>query len=1170
MAILSTAELGARPPPTPEQHAAADPACSVWVSASAGTGKTRVLANRMLRLLLAGNDPGQILCLTYTKAGAAEMASRVQDDLSRFAVLDDATLALELERLQGTPPLAADLGHARTLLARVLDLPAGLRIMTIHSLCQSLLHRFPIEAGITPHFELIEPRAAADLLRQASDRVLARAPHQPALRDAVATVAVALGDSTLKEALAELNGKRHRLAALIARHGGIDGLIDRVHQALDVSPGVTLADLRHEACNDSAIDQAGLAEAAGALLAGKSSDVTRGSRIAAWIEAAVERRGALLDDYLGVFITGKGTPQKTLATKQVQDPHPAIGDVLATEQDRMLRVAARLQAATVAARSAALLRLGGAIIETYEKIKAKQAALDYDDLIQRTRALLAQDDIVPWVRYKLDQQIDHLLIDESQDTSPDQWAIAEGLIAEFFSGEGGREVARTLFVVGDEKQSIFSFQGADVLTFQEKRRALAARAEAARLAWREAPLDRSFRSAPAVLAAVDAVFAEPAVRAGVVGESETIAHLAFKDEAPGLVEVWPLIEGEPAARPEPWALPDDRPPPDRAERRLAQAMVAEIRRWLNDGTRLMGEDRPIRASDIMILLPRRGVLQDLLIRQMRRDHVPVAGADRLALTEDLAVMDLMALGDALLLPEDDLTFATVMRSPLFGLDEADLFTLAHDRGELSLHRRLLLMQAEKPSFAAAAARFQELLAAADFTPPFEFYATLLAEGGGRKQLLARLGLAAAEPIEAFLAQALAFEQGHPPSLQGFLHWLRADDSAMKRDADRPRDEVRVLTVHGAKGLEAPIVFLADCTYVSDLRKERLLWLEDGLPLWKMPKAAQDPVSAAAQALAECRRDEEYRRLLYVAMTRAAERLIVTGCKPARGDREDGGEQTERTGRRSWYELITAGMERLPGVQRPRLDFGVCAGEGWRYLDGGGKAPEPAQSELPLGPAAPPGRPVPDWLKAPLAAEAAPAPLRPSREPEDDAPPAASPLDGAGEQRRFGRGRLIHRLLQMLPDHPPAARAALLRRHLARPGHRLELGEQQVIAAGIMTILETPAFAPLFAPGSRAEVPLVGEIGGRRISGQVDRLALLEDRVLVVDYKTNRPPPLDASAVPLAYRRQLAAYRALLRAIYPGHRIGCALLWTEGPNLMFLDDDLLDPLDPGRPGTPVRP
>ena len=1159
MAQLTAMPAATRPKPTPEQHLAADPASSVWVSASAGTGKTRVLSNRLLRLLLDGADPAAILCLTYTKAGAAEMARRVQDDLANLAVLPEGELSGSLEDLLGRPPRAEEIFRAKNGLLTVLDLPAGLRIMTIHSFCQSLLYRFPLEAGVNPHFELLEPRAAAALMRKARDAVLI--DQAPDLRAAIDRLAVALGEQSLGEGLQALDGRRADLTRLLATHGGdIDGLIAHVCRTLDIEPGVTLDDLRAAMCSDADLDEPALLAAASALATGKKTDIEAGERIRGWIEADLEGRLRRLSDYRLAFLTKDGKPRKKLANKDVSEGFPQIMPVLDAEQGRLIEAAAREKAVRVAERTAALLRVGATIIQAYERQKQALGKLDYTDLIDKSRALLADRDAGDWVRYKLDQRIDHLLVDESQDTSPDQWEIIQGLIDDFWSGEGARSTPPTLFVVGDEKQSIFGFQGADVDTYQRLRSAFGARAEAAGMAFRDTPLARSFRSAPAILKAVDAVFADPSVQAGVQGGGEGMQHLAFKQEAKGQVELWPLIEGEVAADAEPWSLPDRTAIADSAERRLAQTIALQIQAWLRDGTRLANQDRAIEPGDIMILLPRRGVLQDFLVRELKRHQVPVAGADRIALTDELVVMDLMALGDALLLPEDDLTLATALRSPLFDISEEQLFTLAHDRGDRPLYRRLSDLSETDPAFADANNRFRDLLARVDYTPPFEFFARFLAEGApnGRRRLLRRLGPAAVLPIEAFLAQALAYERSHPPSMQGFLHWLRADSEPVKRDADEGGREVRILTVHGAKGLEAPIVFLADATYRKTMQKDRLLWRDDGLPLWKMPERERDPRSEAIYRQQAERQQAEHRRLLYVAMTRAEERLIVAGCR--RKQKAAGDDQTVAPmigGASTWYEMIKAGLERLPETAASTTKLpGGAVGELLAFGDVDTDHSAPDQAMLPFAVGGKRTAPLPDWLADAVRGEVKPPPLQPSADPLNDDPPVASPLSD-DQERRFSRGLLVHKLLQVLPELPPAARPSAMRRFLAKPGLGVEDGMRAAIAAEVSAILDNPAFEALFGPASRAEVPLVGAIDGQPVSGQVDRLALLDGEVLVVDYKTNRPPPQELDDVSAAYGRQMAVYRGLLRQIYPNRQVRCALLWTEGPRLMMLDDAWLD-------------
>jgi ATP-dependent helicase/nuclease subunit A len=1132
-----------RLPPTSAQRRAAEPTCSIWVTASAGTGKTRVLADRVLRLLLAGTAAGQVLCLTFTKAAAAEMVARVQKELGRLATAPEDQLDAELEDLLGRPATAAERDRARTLLAEVLDLPAGLPIMTIHGFCQSLLRRFPLEAGVVPHFEVLDPRSAADLLREAQAEVLAS--NRSDTRAALGRLAVLLGEVTLAEGLSALREDRLRLGDALARHGGeVERLIAAVYAALGVPVGSGTDQERHAAASDPEIDQAGLSAAARALAGGTDKDAACAQIIADWVAAEPKQRVRTWRAYECVFLTKDRLPrQRDLVSRVCADAFPHAAAALVAEQARLVRWLEREKAAGVAERTAALLRIGAAVLEAYDRRKGQVAALDFDDLIAHSRRLLERPGIAAWVQYKLDQQIDHLLVDEGQDTSPEQWVIIEALCAEFFVGEGARPVRRTLFVVGDEKQSIMSVQGADVATYRRFRHAFDARARDGRQPWREEPLGQSFRSAKPILDVVDAVFADPEVQGGVVSGDGWPAHECFRTTTPGLVEVWPLIEVEPAAKADGWQLPDEHEARERGETRLAQAIARQIFTWLRDRTPLPSTGEPIRAGDIMILLPRRGILQELLIRDLKQLHVPVAGADRLALTDDLAVMDLIALGDVLLLPEDDLSLAAVLRSPLFGLSEEALFELAHERAAASLYQRLQAAR-ERPPFAEAYQRLRELLARVDFLPPFEFYVRLLGEGGGRKRLLARLGPAAAEPIEAFLAQALAFEQSHPPSMQAFLHWLRADSTELIRDPDRPRDEVRVLTCHGAKGLEAPIVFIADATFVPNTR-ERLLWTEpDGLPLWRMGSSLQDPSSRAADQAALVAQQQEHRRLLYVALTRAQERLIVAGW------------QRRNQSAPAWYDWIVAGMARLGAERAPSL---LLQGDVLRY----GNLPTcgPAQLQLAL-PDRDAARPAPSWLHRQVPAEGSSVrAMRPSRLGDDDARAAPSPLliePGGG----YRRGRIVHRLLQTLPGQPADRREALLVRMLADPALALDADAQRALADEIRRTLDAPQLAGLFGPNSRAEVPLAGVIGDQAVFGQIDRLAVSAAEVLIVDYKSDREPPLEPDEVPVAYVRQMAAYRALLREIYPGRAVRCALLWTQGPRLMMLDENALASSTPG--------
>ena len=802
--------------------------------------------------------------------------------------------------------------------------------------------------------------------------------------------------------------------------------------------------------------------------------------------------------------------------------------------------------------SAALLTLAAPVLNAYAEHKEASGLLDYDDLIGRTSNLLV-DPGAAWVLYKLDGGLDHLLLDEVQDTAPAQWKIAHALTAEFFAGAGAHETDRTVFAVGDRKQSIYSFQGADTAEFDNSHRLLRERVKAADKPWREAQLDVSFRSTRPVLELVDQVFANPIAAAGVVGPGETLTHYADRADHAGAVELWPLAPLPDAAEPLPWTVPEQNLGLTSAPQHLAETLAYWIAEQTAGGVMLESRGRPLAPGDVMVLVRRRNDFGRALVRALKSRGVPVAGLDRLMLTEQPAVQDLMALADALLLPQDDLTFACLLTGPLGGLSDDSLMELAMGRGG-HLWEALRARAAERPDWRAAWAFFAALLSRVDYVSPHALFAEALGPLGGRARLYARLGPEAAEPVDELLNAALAYGRMHPPSLQGFLHWLRRSGAEVKREAEGAGSLVRVMTVHGAKGLQAPLVILPDTTSLPP-EQGAILWASDpatsrAVPIWSPRRELR---CAAAQQLREqaaTRRMEEHNRLLYVAMTRAEDRLVVCGWRTRRG-LDDA----------CWYRLVEQGFVGLPAMSTP---FGPWDGALQRHVTPQRQKVARGTGEaLPNIARLPPwaGR-APDWrAEPPLAETGRPERLAPSR-PEGvelgSVPASASPLAAReAANNRFLRGSLIHALLQHLPDLPAASRSAAAVAWLDRPGHGLAAGEAEKLAAETLAILDHPELAPLFGADSRAEVPLTGMVGGHVVGGLVDRLAVLEDRVLMLDYKTNRRPPVRLEDTPVLYLRQMAAYRAVLRAIFPGRDIVCALVWTQTSQVVILPDALLE-------------
>jgi ATP-dependent helicase/nuclease subunit A len=1136
------------------QRRAAEPADSVWVAASAGTGKTTVLTDRSLRLLLAGCRPERLLCLTFTKAAAAEMANRIAERLALWAVMAELDLASALEPLLGRPASDEERERARQLFARVLDTPGGMRIMTIHAFCQSLLRRFPIEAGIAPHFELLDERRSEELLLAARDEMLEAAggEAEAELGQALAIVTERVNEQDFADLLSGLIRARGRLEKLIDSYRGLDGLIEATRLKLGLHPGEIPARLLSEGVADSACELARLTQAAGALARGSAkSDQPRGRRIAGWLASSPAARAAGFDDYVDVFITQEQEVRDRLATAEAVRHLPALQEILEAEAERLQVLCQRLRAARLLESTAALLTLGVDMLARYQRFKESHVALDYEDLILAAGALLRRPGVAPWVLYKLDGGIDHILVDEAQDTSPAQWAVIAALAEEFFTGEGARPGPRTVFAVGDVKQSIFSFQGADPQAFVAMRGHFARKLDNLRRQLEEVPLTISFRSTEAVLAGVDAVFAQAAARAGVALDSLPIVHQAARVGQAGRIEVWPLAEPAMLDTTPEWRPPRERRPGDSPRERLAKLIARRIAAMIEGGEMLESRGRPVRPGDFLILVRHRDPLVEALVRELKNRSIPVAGTDRIRLGDQFAALDLVAFGQFLLLPEDDLNLAVLLKSPLLGWDEHKLYDLAAGRGERGLWAELQ----RRPEFAETRELLAGFLARADFLPPYELYADLLGRFGGRRRLIARLGREAADPIDEFMNLALAYEREHVPSLQGFLHWLGRDEVEVKRESEPAGPGlVRIMTVHGAKGLQAPIVFLPDTLY-QPRQAARLLWLppeEGNLLLWSPRVEDDDPLAAAARTRLKATIAEEERRLLYVALTRAEDRIYVAGWR---------GVQQAAEG--CWYQLIGQGLARLaerqPFDSRPELGESGWAGESLVLARPQAGAPEP-DSHRPRG-----TRPVPGSLDAwagqrPRPEPVPPRPLAPSRlgeEPPVLAPAgAAGPVARAGEPR-FRRGRLIHRLLQSLPDLAPADRPAAAERFLARRAGALPDSARAEIAAETLRLLADPAFAPLFGPGSRPETPIVGELpGGFAIAGQIDRLLVGDSEVLVVDFKTNRPAPRTPAETAEPYLRQMAAYHLALGKIYPGKSVRCALVWTEEPRLMELPGELL--------------
>ena len=1140
------------------QARASDPSASAWVSANAGTGKTEVLVKRTLRLLLAGFRPESILCLTYTKTAAAEMQNRLLKVLAEWATINAEGLHEKLSKLLERAPDEKELGTARCLFARALEAKGGLKIHTIHGFCERLLQRFPLEAQVTPHFSVLDEREQALMRRDAFDATVARAAKEKdsALGNPLAKIIALTADEQFRKVIDTVLDKRAELGRLVAYHDGRLDWAEAEGLALKELFGVAeevedaLVDALSNVLSDAEIDEALSAFVANG---GCKNDDAVAACLAQARRAHGEDRAAALKP---LFLTGKDEPRKRLVTADFAAEAPAIADMLLRAQDDFVRLKDKLAHLRVAEASAAVLALADAVQDEYERRKQAEAALDYEDLIVKAQSLLSQADAASWVLYKIDGGVDHMLVDEAQDTNPAQWSIIESLAAEFFAGAGRSERLRTVFAVGDEKQSIYSFQGANPARFGEVGLAFRRKAEAIEIKWHEVPINLSFRSTAPILEAVDHVFANELAADGLTWREKTlIQHHAFRKGDAGLVEIWDVLGDEkfqPADPFEPWK---ESVAGARSVDALCRRIATTIKGWLDKGEELVSQGGPIRAGDILVLVRRRDPFTTPMIRELKRLSVAVAGADRMKLMDQLAVQDLVALADVLLMPEDDLSLAVVLKSPLFGLDDDALFALAYDRGG-SLWDALRRRAKEDPRFAEPAERLSYWLSRTDYLPPYEFFSELLGADGQRlrKAMLTRLGPEAAEAIDEFLNLALAFDRDAAPSLQGFVNQVRTGDVEIKRDMEQDRDEVRIMTVHGAKGLQAPIVFLPDTCMGPRAQGPRLFSIpRKGVPPSEIGHLAWPPTGhlgvaglAVAKNAAEHADRQEYHRLLYVAMTRAQDRLYICGWQGAKSREKN-----------CWYDLIDHGLKAHMKPMPVSDGFAVRRMECEQTKPPRCPDTKPQQQSEQL--------PLPVWALKPAPPERARPKLAPSRlafgveggaealQPEQ---PPLGPL-ALSENGRYARGRLIHVLLQHLPEVEPDAQERAARLFVAARGADLSQELRDEIVTETLAIVRDASFAPLFRPGSVAEVPIAARIGGYDLEGQIDRLVEIDGELLILDYKTNRPPPTTIEEVAQAYIAQLAAYRTALKSLYPGRSLRAALLWTDRPRLMDVPSTSLD-------------
>ncbi|MBB4075908.1 ATP-dependent helicase/nuclease subunit A [Bartonella fuyuanensis] len=1137
------------------QATATHPQKNVWVSANAGSGKTHVLSERVIRLLLNGTPPARILCLTYTRAAAAVMQSRIVHTLSSWNELNDAQLQKTLARFENKPVNAQKLTYARQLFARALETPGGLKIQTIHAFCESLLHQFMLEANIAGHFEIPDDISRKKLLQESRRQLLARHDVKPVLQQLFKVI----GEHTFNQLLYEATEKQHKLSDFLS-FLLCDNGEGKLRAFFNLTPDET---------NQSLLEQ--IQQTARLPLYILTHCKTEGSQSFKDMVAKLSQLEKMRDEtkilniISDVYFTTKGEPRNFshLSRKKSDEIWPFIQQTFEDKQRKLSILLEKYQCAKVATLNMAAFQLCAIYLKIYTNLKKANGFLDFDDLIERTLHLLQRKGASQWVHYKLDHGLDHILLDEAQDTNPEQWQIIQLLVQEFFSGYSQRTNIRTLFAVGDEKQSIYSFQGAAPENFAANGRIIQKKVQQTNQQFEKIQLHYSFRSTADVLKSVDLVFESPENYKGVSAENTKTVHEAIRVHSPGEVVIWDAISKEKRELPQDWCTTVDHL--DTPEVRLAEKIAETIANWLQKGEILSAKGRLIRASDIMILVRKRDQFVSALSRAFKHRNIPVAGADRLRLTKHISIRDLMALARFVLQPQDDLSLACVLKSPLFALSEEELYQIsAHRTG--SLWQSLRTHTSSQVSFKYAFEKLNCYRNLVDQIPVFEFYSHILNNDKGRQKILARLGSEASDVLDAFMDYTLTIQKAGLPGLQAFLETLSASEPEIKREFEQNNEEIRVMTVHAAKGLEAAVVFLVDpgsaiwhpqhAPHLLKVPLNDTQWNGQQAFIWRPNEKLDTKLSNQAISHLKKRAEEEYRRLLYVGMTRAEDRLFICGYK------------SQKTSSQTWLQLVKRALEpHVVAVKGPAEDITA-----WRYCitapSSGSINQKTSSAEYQTLP------PLPAFFFHKIPAEPVlPKPLKPSvaslsievdtEFSSDSKQLTTSPVLGETNINRtfsIEYGNFIHRLLQYLPDFPPKQRRDYARSYLNIKASHWYENQKEDALHHIWKILDHVDLKPLFSEHSRAEVSLMGiiKIHGKEqaISGQIDRLSITQNSIIFADFKTGIPPENEA-AIASHHWLQMALYRKLLQAIHPGKDVQALLIYSKEAKVFKLPPEKLE-------------
>ncbi|MBL0848755.1 MAG: double-strand break repair helicase AddA [Candidatus Liberibacter ctenarytainae] len=1153
-----------------QQLLASDPTGSAWVSANAGSGKTHILVQRVLRLLLADVNPSTILCLTHTKAATAEMSHRVIEIITEWSHLSDENLSSELMKIQDKKPNVIDLSKARHLLVKILETPGGIKVQTIHSFCEAIIRQFPLEANITGHSCVLEEDQAKKMIEAAQKEMLSSIMigTDVKLKQAFTELDIS-SEEELESLVAQIINNRnalHQFSADSTRYGGEKALLKK---RLGISPDenydIIYSDLWPLSdCTEEDIKKyIALSRADNQITFVKKADILENITKT----HSREDRFNLLS---GFFLTQKLTPQKRIIAQSVIKKSPDLKEKIVKSQEKFIQVLERLNTYNILQKTLALLTLAQDLNTRYEELKKKYSFLDFNDLIVYTHNLLKKNDVNAWIRYKLDQEINHILIDEVQDTSLIQWDIIRFLTEDFFVGKNAHENPRTLFAVGDEKQSIFSFHGADPSRFFHERKINQQRITNAGQKFSIIQLPLSFRSTADILTAVDKVFSIPENSKGLSEDNNPILHRSNRIGHAGSVLLWEQVHSQEIPVQEDWISNFDSPPQESSSYILARRIAQTISDMIGSTSIIRnGKKRFVCAEDILILVHRRkdNPFIEYLTRFLKKNHkISVSGRDRFTLTDNIAIKDLMALGLFMLSQEDDLSLAALLKSPIFNLSEDDLFMVCSKREKTETVYASIKRLASDGilKFRHIAEYIQELIVISQSHSPYDFFSLILGAKNARKQFVSRFGAEVIDVLDEFLRFALKNEQIGSATLQEFISELELYPPTIHRKPSLHHSEVRIMTVHSAKGLESPVVFLIDngSEAFSSKHLKKMYMVpssgnEPGAPIWIPKKESYNRhVSQFLDGL-KIYAQEEYHRLLYVAMTRASDRLIICNCA----------NNSTTTTKKTWYNMVYNAFQGDERVTEIKLKTSKNTDE-WTAFEWRVPCNENIDiediTEESLKPQLASEEKIPKELFLPLQNKIEKPPLlTPSMLNTQYEAELISPLadKDPSDALAIKRGHIIHRLLQTVFALPLEQKIPYVMSWCKKHAQLWSTQEHDNLLLSIKNIVNHPIISTAMSCDHYEEVSISGKIHFAQrsisVSGRIDQISISQENVFILEYKTHRHIPQEIENIPLSHVTQLAMYREILKRSYPQKAFICLLIYVLKPQIFIIPQYFLD-------------